>query len=153
MLIHITIFIALVLALALSVVSTGEPAVHKRTMHGIEQYACFLINETKLFITVSIDGRKMGILKPIVSDDLQKESVRKIWLSAKPHALTALGFNSMNDFSRNMPSFKTDIIAFDISAHIDRERKTDGSFRVPAISVEEMHFKPIFEIQQRNGHK
>jgi len=152
MIVYSIIITALIFVLFLSSVSARE-SVTKRTINGVEEYACLLVNETNLFITVSIDGKKMGIFKPMVNDNLREGSVIKIWLSAKPHILTALGFSSMSDVSKNKPSFKTDEIVFDIGNHIDKKQNTTGPFRIPTISLEEIHFKPMLNIYERNGYK
>jgi len=134
-------FISACLIFVISAAAEGQ--IHKRTVNGIEEYECLLLNETKNFVIVVIDGKRVGTLNPVVNHpNMYDRSAQKIWLSLQRHVLKAFGYSSQAKITREKPDVQTKEHIFDISSRIDLELNPNGSYNIPAIALEENLFKP-----------
>ncbi|MBI2121635.1 MAG: hypothetical protein HYT98_00790 [Candidatus Sungbacteria bacterium] len=121
----------------------AEGQIYKRTVNGIEEYECLLLNETKNYIVIVIDGKRVGTLNPVENHpNTYDRSAQKIWLSLGPHVMTAFGYPSQANITREKPSVQTKEHIFDISSRIDRNPNPNGSYNLPAFILEDILFKP-----------
>lgn len=129
----------------------GEP-IHKRVINGVEEYECLLINETKHYVIVVIDGKRVSTLNPVDNHpNTYDRSAQKIWISLQKHVLKAFGYSSQAKITRGNPEFETNEHNLDISNRVDKEPAANGAYNTPAIVIEDALFKP-YKSASRHHH-
>jgi hypothetical protein len=117
--------------------------VHKRSLNGKKEYEILAANSTRWFVILVIDGHKRGLLKPSQEyPNAWDGSLIKLWLTLGTHRIAAFAYESQSDISNGKPVRRLEETLIDITGFVDKERQSDGSFRVPYLEFETDNFTP-----------